>query len=68
MTRTSRVGYRSQVQWIADHDSPGDDDSMSVEAVSGLVTVCLVADTWGKTQVKVARDVVRRRRMALESR
>lgn len=57
-----RAGYREQVAWIADNDDPGAIDALDVEAVRVFVTVAMVADTWNKTPLDVAADVVRVRK------
>jgi hypothetical protein len=54
-----RPGYREAVEWIAREDEPAE---MNAEAVSGLVSVALVADLFGKEQIEVARAVIRFRR------
>ena len=58
--------YREAVQWIADNDSAGDTPATMTWAeafagVDGLVSVCLVADVFGKDQDTVAADVLRAR-------
>jgi hypothetical protein len=55
-----RASYREAVEWIALNDSAGDDDPP--EILSGLVTVCLIADLFGESTERVARDVIRVRR------
>jgi hypothetical protein len=57
--RMKRPSYRNAVAWIALNDSPADNDP--VEWLSGLVTVCLVADLFGVDQKEVAADVLRYR-------
>jgi hypothetical protein len=54
-----RPGYREAVEWIARNDDPGE---MSADPVSGLISVALVADLFGKEQIEVARAVIRFRR------
>lgn len=60
------AAYKDAVAWIAANDG-GDDTTpnMSWEQafswVDGLVTVCLVADLFGKDPVDVACDVLRKR-------
>lgn len=58
-TRAKRASYRHAVEWVAGNDSPGEDDALDVEWVSRLVTVCLVADLFGKPDEEVGADVVR---------
>lgn len=58
--------YRDAVAWIAANDGAGDtkqdmDWDQAFSWVDGLVTVCLVADTFGKDQADVAGDVLRKR-------
>lgn len=60
--KQKRAGYRDQVAWIADNDSPGEDDALDAETVSGLTTVVMVAHTWDKEPIEVAKDVVRARK------
>lgn len=49
---------RDAIEWIALNDSPGDPDANDVEAVSGLVSVLMVADLWKKTPEQIARRVI----------
>jgi len=58
--------YRDAIQWIADNDSAGDTPTNltwteAFAGVDGLVTVCLVADVFGKDQDTVAADVLHAR-------
>ena len=58
--------YRDAIQWIADNDWAGDTPTNltwteAFAGVDGLVTVCLVADVFGKDQDTVAVDVLRAR-------
>ena len=60
------ASYRIAVEWIALNDGAGDTPngmawSAAHDDVSGLVTVCLVADVFGKDQDLVADDVLRAR-------
>lgn len=54
--------YSDAIEWIAHNDSAGDTVGMSleeaIEEVKFIISVCLVADVWGYTNEKVARDVV----------
>lgn len=52
------TSYQRAVQWIADNDEPTIEDWRDM---SGLLTVLLVADMFGKDERDVARDVVVRR-------
>lgn len=54
-----RASYRHAVAWIGDMDSAGEADALDAEAVSELVSVCLVADIFDVETERVARDVVR---------
>lgn len=54
-----RPAYREAVEWIARNDECTE---TSAEAVSGLVSVALVADLFGKDQIEVARAVINFRR------
>jgi len=53
-----RASYREATRWIALNDSPGDSD----DDVESLITVLLVADIFGVSTERVARDVLRVRR------
>lgn len=50
------ASYRYGVEWIAMNDEPSERD---IEAMSGLISVCLLADLFGKDQSRVAEDVLR---------
>lgn len=54
-----RASYWAAVAWIANNDSPADNDP--VEILRGLVSVCLVADLFGVESSKVAADVMKYR-------
>jgi hypothetical protein len=49
------VRYKDAITWIANEDAPADDDPPDV--LAGYLTVCLVADLFGKENKKVAHDV-----------
>jgi len=49
--------YMHGVEWIAFNDDPGSDKSLSTKAVSEMVSVCLLADLFGKTPNETACDV-----------
>ena len=51
-------GYRFAVQWCADNDEGAERDP---EVVAETISVSLVADLFGVTTDKVARDVLRLR-------
>jgi hypothetical protein len=55
-----RASYRDAVDWIAQNDS-ADEDSEVLEAVSSLVSTCLVADIFGVNREKVGSDIIKRR-------
>jgi hypothetical protein len=56
MTRTkTRPSLKRAIQWIADNDAVGDNDP--IDTLSGLVSVCLVADMFGVDQKEVARRI-----------
>ncbi len=60
------ASYKDAVSWIAANDGAGDtpngmDYAMAHDDVKGLISVCLVADVWGKVQDEVAVDVLRER-------
>ncbi len=60
------ASYKDAVFWIAANDGAGDTpDGMEYPAahdeVRGMISVCLVADVWGKVQDEVAVDVLRQR-------
>jgi len=55
MAARVRPTYRAAMEWIAWNDNPGDDDLPI--ALSGYISVCLVADMWGKSSLRVATDV-----------
>lgn len=47
--------YKEAVQWIAYNDEPSETDP---NAMSGLISVVMVADLWDKDAGDVAREVV----------
>lgn len=51
-----RASYRNAVALIAANDDPGRFD---LEAIRGYITVALVADIFGVSTERVARDVQR---------
>jgi hypothetical protein len=53
-----RASYRFGVEWIALNDDPADN---GLENVTGLISVCLLADLFGKSAEAVAHDVRRYR-------
>lgn len=60
MHQVKRASYRDAVDWIAQNDS-ADEDSEVLEAVSSLVSTCLVADIFEVNREKVASDIIKRR-------
>jgi hypothetical protein len=57
-TKSSRVlpRYTMAVEWVASEDDPLE---MDPKVLAGTLTVCLVADLWGKPPALVAEDVVK---------
>jgi hypothetical protein len=53
-----RPSYRYAIAWIAGNDEPGNEDALRPEVVREMLTVALVADLFGVTDVKVGQDVV----------
>lgn len=51
----ARPTYRAAIEWIAINDSPG--DAEPEEALRGYLTVALVADLFGLSCERVAKDV-----------
>ncbi len=60
--RERRRLYLELIDAIALNDGPGDGGALSVPYVSHTVSVGLVAMVFGKTDVQVARSVVRVRK------
>jgi len=56
-----RASYRDAIDWIAQNDSPADDDALDANAVQYLVSSVLVADIFDVPNEKVGKDVVKRR-------
>lgn len=56
-----RASYRHGVEIIALNDEPEETDP---EAIAAQVSVCLLADLFGTTTDRVARDVLRFRERA----
>lgn len=54
-----RRGYRYGVAWISLNDDPLETDP---EAISGLISVLLLADLFSVEPERVAQDVIRFRR------
>lgn len=57
-----RPSYARAVDWIARNDEDVLMDESDIEEMSGLISVVLVADLWGKDPGVVARDVIKMRR------
>ena len=55
---SKRASYRMGVRWIALNDEPTETE---MEWVQGFISVCLLADLFGKSTAEVARDVLRYR-------
>lgn len=60
-----RASYRNGIRWIAGNDEPS---CVSVDTVSEMISVCLLADLFGKDPVSVAKDVVKARIDAVKAR
>lgn len=58
LKRRKRPSYYAACQWIADNDNPGAEAGL--EEIQDYLTVCLVADIFGKTTKQVARAVKKR--------
>lgn len=52
----SRASYKAAVEWIAFNDEAGVEYNQ--DDLSGLISVALVADLFGKEPMKVAGDVM----------
>lgn len=61
VAKAKRPGYREAVEWIALNDETGETD---VEAMSGLISIAMVADLWGKDSMTVAKAVIAKRKRA----
>jgi hypothetical protein len=57
-----RARYRDAIDWIARYDSAGDNDALDPECAGALITACLVADVFGKTNEQVGQAIVARRK------
>jgi hypothetical protein len=51
----TRPTYGAALMWIAQNDASGDNEQP--EDIASYISVCLVADLFGKLQGDVARDV-----------
>lgn len=60
--RTLMDAYLDAVDWIAQHDSAGEDDALEPNIVSELVTASLVAQVFEIDSEIVGRDIVLRRK------
>ena len=58
-TKRESVEYRTAVDWIAMNDAPA--DKLPEKELAGQLTVCLVADVFGKDKAQVAREVYKSR-------
>lgn len=54
----NRPGYREAVRWIAYND----DVDLGNEDQGWIVSICLVADLWGKPAAEVAKSVENERK------
>jgi len=63
-----RASYRDAVQWIAWNDENGDETyRLDPEAVGDYVSSAIVADLFGITTEKVAKDVIRYRKNIIDT-
>jgi hypothetical protein len=53
-----RPSYRVGIEWIALNDDDGSAHALSISEVSGMISVALLADLFGKRAIEVAVDVV----------
>lgn len=60
--------YTDAVVWIAYEDDPGGSDALDAEEIKGNLTVCLVADVFGRVPFNVALDVVSIRKKLIKDR
>ena len=58
---SKRASYREGVAWIAENDEPAE---MDHDTVAGLISVCLLADLFGKEATEVAAAIIRLREKA----
>jgi len=58
-----RASYKEAIAWIAQNDDPGSDllgrINLDYELIEGQISVGLIADIFGVTTDKVARDVIK---------
>ena len=47
-----KMTLRQAIEWIAKNDNP--DDQITIEELSGTMTVALVADLWGRPAFDIA--------------
>lgn len=57
MATLKRASYREAVYWIAGNDNAGNGDNET--QVSEYITTSLIADLFGTTVERVARDIMR---------
>jgi hypothetical protein len=57
-SKPKRASYRQGVAWIALNDDPGSIEKYQLDTLSGLISVLLLADLFGKDSEAVARDVI----------
>ncbi len=60
-----RPSYRFGVRWIAWNDNPGDNESE--EILAGYPSVALLADLFGVTPERVAKDICKFRNNGLHT-
>ena len=56
-----RPSYREAIAWIALNDDAGSDVACETTFVKQMISVALVADLFGKTDLEVAQKVVQYR-------
>ncbi len=61
-----RASYRYGVSWIALNDDPGSIDAYQLDTVFNMISVCLLADLFGKDAEDVAKDVIAYRRKHMQ--
>jgi len=57
----AKASYKTGVDWIARMDESGSDNALVESVVAEYISTCLLAEVFGHTREKVAKDVVRRR-------
>lgn len=65
--KPKRASYRAGIAWIALNDDPGSIEAFQLDTLSGLISVCLLADLFGVDSERVARDVIKYRERVREA-